>query len=70
MESEWQALLIAARASEDLDDKSHAHEYAIRANDTLSKLEQRWGSQDYTSYLSRPDIQRFHKQLEQLTGSV
>ena len=69
MESEWQALLIAAQASENLGDKNQARDYAMRAKDTFSKLEQRWGSEDYKSYLSRPDIQRFRKHLEQLTSS-
>ncbi len=67
--SEWQALLIAAQASQNLGDKSAAREYAMRARDMLSKLEQRWGRENYNTYLSRPDIQRFRKQLEQLTGS-
>ena len=67
--SEWQALLIAAQASQNLGDKSHAREYAMRATETFSKLEQRWGSEGYKSYLSRPDIQRFRKQLEQLNSS-
>ena len=69
MESEWQALLIAAQASENLGDKNQARDYAMRAKNTFSKLEQRWGSEDYKSYLSRPDVQRFRKHLEQLTGS-
>jgi hypothetical protein len=68
-ESEWQALLIAAQASENLGDKNQARDYAMRARDAFSKLEQRWGSEDYKSYLSRPDIQRFRKQLERLTGA-
>ncbi len=68
--SAWQALLIAAQASQNLGDKSPAREYAMRASDTFSKLEQRWGSENYKSYLSRPDIQRFRRQLEQLTSSV
>jgi serine/threonine protein kinase/Tfp pilus assembly protein PilF len=68
--SEWQALLIAAQANQNLGDKNRAREYAMRAKDTLAKLEQRWGSENYVAYLSRPDIQRFRKQLEQLTGSV
>jgi serine/threonine protein kinase/Tfp pilus assembly protein PilF len=68
--SEWQALLIAAQASQNLGDKSAAHDYAMRARDTLSKLEQRWGSENYNTYLSCPDVQRFRKQLDQLTGSV
>ena len=69
-ESEWQALLIAAQANQNSGDKNGARAYAMRAKDTFSKLEQRWGSENYKWYLSRPDIQRFRKQLEQLTGSV
>jgi serine/threonine protein kinase/Tfp pilus assembly protein PilF len=65
--SEWQAQLTAAQASQNLGDKSRAREYAMRARDTLFKLEQRWGSENYNSYLSRPDVQRLRKQLEQLT---
>ena len=68
--SDWQALLIAAQASQNLGDKSTAREYAMRARDSLSKLEQRWGSENYNTYLSRPDVQRFRKRLEQLTGAV
>lgn len=68
--SEWQALLIAAQASQNLGDKNRAREYAINAKETLSKLEQRWGGENYNAYLSRPDIQRFRKQLEQLTSTV
>ncbi len=68
--SEWQALLIAGQASEKLGEQSTGREYAMRARDSLLKLEQRWGSENYNSYLGRPDVQRFRKQLEQLTGSV
>lgn len=68
--SEWRALVIAAASSQNLADKNGAHEYARRANDTLSKLEQRWDSQNYSTYLNRPDVQRFRKQLDQLIGSV
>jgi tetratricopeptide (TPR) repeat protein len=66
--SEWQSLLIAAQASHNLGDKTRASEYAVRAQDTLSKLEQSWGTENYKSYLSRPDIYRLRKQLEQLQG--
>ena len=67
--SEWQALLIAAQASQNLGDKTKGHEYAMRATETFSKLEQRWGGEYFKSYVSRPDIQRFRKQLEQLNSS-
>lgn len=70
LESEWRALLIAAQASQNSGDKNMAREYAMRAKDLLSKLEQRWGSENYKSYLGRPDIQRLRKQLGQLSASM
>ena len=68
--SEWRALLVAAQASRNLGDKNKAHEYLMGAKDLLAKLEQRWGSENYKSYLSRPDIQQFRKQLDRLSTSV
>ena len=68
--SEWRALLIAAQARQNLGDKNEAREYARRSSSLWAELEKRWGSENYNSYLSRPDIQRFRKQLEQLTGGV
>lgn len=67
--SEWRALGVAALASEKSGDKTKAQEYALRANDAISKLEQRWGKDNYDTFLSRPDVQRFRKQLDQLTVS-
>ena len=67
--SEWRALLVAALSSQNLGDKNSARGYAVRASETLSKLEQRWGTQNYNTYLSRPDVQRLRRQLDQLIGS-
>jgi serine/threonine protein kinase/Tfp pilus assembly protein PilF len=66
LESEWHALLVAAQASQNLGDNGQAKQYALRAKETLGKLEQRLGGAEYQSYLSRPDIQRARAQLEQL----
>jgi hypothetical protein len=66
--SEWRALAIAALASEKLGDKTKAAEYALRANDSQGKLEQRWGKENYGAFLNRPDIQRMRKQLEQVAA--
>lgn len=68
--SEWRALTIAAQASQNLGDKTRAREYAMRAKELLSKLEQRWTTESYTRYLNRPDIERFRNQLVQLTSSA
>ncbi|MGI8732819.1 MAG: hypothetical protein ACR2LM_05900 [Pyrinomonadaceae bacterium] len=68
-ESEWRALVIAARASQVLGDKNRAGEYALRASDLLARLPEQMGS-DYESYLSRLDIQRLRNQLSELKGST
>jgi len=67
--SEWRGLAIAALAGEKLGDKTKAQEYALRANDSLGKLEQRWGKENYGAFLNRPDTQRMRKQLEQVAAS-
>jgi tetratricopeptide (TPR) repeat protein len=67
--SEWQALAIAAQASRNSGDKTRAREYAGRAKDLLTSLEQRWGRENYQSYMRRPDIQRNWKQVEQIAAS-
>ena len=66
--SEWRALVVAALASGKLGDKNRAQEYALQANNSLSKLEQRWTKDNYNTFLSRPDVQRFRKQLDQFKG--
>jgi serine/threonine protein kinase/Tfp pilus assembly protein PilF len=68
--SEWRALLIAAQARQNLGDKNEAREYASHSSSLWTELEKRWGTENYNSYLSRPDIQRFRQQLQQLVGSV
>jgi len=66
LDSEWRAWLIAARAGQQLGDKSATREYAANANSRLVSLENRWGQEVYYGYLSRKDIQYSRKQLEQL----
>jgi serine/threonine protein kinase len=70
LESLWRALVLGAQITHNLGDKTNEREYAMRAKDTLSKLEQRWGSENYNSYLTRPDVQRLFKQFNQVTASI
>ncbi|PYV40017.1 MAG: hypothetical protein DMG06_21540 [Acidobacteria bacterium] len=65
-ESQWQAWLIAARASRRVGDKPKACEYGQHASDVLDKLQQGWGTEAFKSYLNRPDIQNSCKQLGQV----
>ncbi len=65
---EWRAWLIAASASKSAGDSQKAHEYASRAETLLSGLQQKWGSDNYNTYLNRPDVQFSRKQLSELTA--
>ena len=65
-DSEWRALLIAARASDAAGDKSSAHDYAARADAACTALQQILGADSYEGYLRRPDIQMYRKQLAQV----
>ncbi len=64
--SEWRAWLIAAQASRRKRDDAKVDEYAARAAGLLTALEKALGTSEYSSYLSRPDIQRYRKQLDEL----
>lgn len=65
-DSEWRAVLIAARASRLLNDRSKAADYATLASTLLSVLEQKWGTENHKKYLNRPDIRRYTYQLKDL----
>jgi serine/threonine protein kinase/Tfp pilus assembly protein PilF len=65
-DSEWRALLIAARASELAGDKSAARNYGVQADSLCAGLEQKWGKEAYAAYLRRPDIQSYRNQLAQV----
>lgn len=65
-DSQWRALLVAARASELTGNREQASEYAARADGLLSTLEQKWGAEAFNGYIRRPDIQAYRKQLTQL----
>jgi tetratricopeptide (TPR) repeat protein len=68
-DSEWRALLIAARSSDLAGDKTAAQDYASRADKACSELAQKWGADSYESYLRRPDIQLYRTQLAQILKS-
>ncbi len=68
-DSEWRSLLFAARASQLTGDAAKAIAYASRGSSLLSALEQRWGTANYNSYLTRPDIRRYRNELRKLLSS-
>ncbi|HJX89145.1 MAG TPA: tetratricopeptide repeat protein, partial [Pyrinomonadaceae bacterium] len=62
-ESEWRSWLVAARASQQLGDASKAESERAQGKNVLLQLQQKWGTEAFTRYLSRPDIQVYYKQL-------
>jgi serine/threonine protein kinase/tetratricopeptide (TPR) repeat protein len=68
-ESEWRALLVAARASLSTGDAMQARDYATRAEGVLSNLQQQWGTEAYNGYITRPDIEYYRKQLSQILSA-
>ncbi|HEY5444521.1 MAG TPA: hypothetical protein VIJ87_08665, partial [Pyrinomonadaceae bacterium] len=63
LESEWRAWLIAAQASQLLGDKNKADEQFTEAKSARSRLEQQWGTEAFKTYVLRPDIQVYYKEL-------
>jgi tetratricopeptide (TPR) repeat protein len=65
-DSQWRALLIAARAGESAGNKSAAQDYASQADSLCAGLEQKWGKEAYEGYLRRPDIQNYRNQIAEI----
>ncbi len=65
-DSEWRALLIAARASNLTGNNSAAVGYASQADSLCASLEQKWSKEAYDGYLRRPDIQNYRNQVAQI----
>lgn len=65
-DSEWRALLMAARASQLAGDRSTAQTYASRAQTLCDGLREKWGAEAYEGYLRRPDIQSYRSQIAQI----
>ena len=63
-ESEWRALLIEALATERSGDKARAQQLALQASSILANLEQRWNSENYKTYLERPDVKESRHRLQ------
>lgn len=64
-DSEWRARLIASQSQRRLGNTAGAHDAASTAAARLASLEQRFGSEPYDRFMTRPDVQRFRKQLDQ-----
>lgn len=62
-ESEWQAWLIAGRASQKLGDNAGARGHFDQSGKVLAALEQKWGSEAFNGYVNRLDVKAWRKQL-------
>jgi len=69
-ESEWQAWLIAGRASQRLSDNAGARDQFVQSNQALAALEQKWGTEAFNGYVGRPDVKEWRKQLDQLFAAT
>ena len=69
-DSEWQAWLLAGRASQQTGNRSDAQACASRADSLCNGLQEKWGKESYESYLRRPDIEKYRRQLSQLVVST
>lgn len=65
-ESLWRAWLLAARASQRLNDEAKSREYIQRAADVVQSLTRLWGDDVYKGYLKRRDIGQDLRQLDAL----
>lgn len=63
--SEWRASLIAGLASQKIGERDNAQLYLTKAGELLSSLQQKWGTDTFNSYMARPDVQFYRKQLDQ-----
>lgn len=68
-ESLWRAYAVQARAKDKLGDKEGARRSAQQAESVLSSLEGVWGTDNYRSYLARPDIIELRRQIALLSSS-
>lgn len=65
-DTEMNAWVLAARANRGLGNLQTARDCATRADNLMRSFEQVWGSNDYNSFLNRPDIHFSRTQLNEI----
>jgi serine/threonine protein kinase/Tfp pilus assembly protein PilF len=65
-EREWRAWLLAARANQRLGNLDAMRQQLSNAQSLLNALKEKWGSEAFSSYSSRPDIQAAQQQLQNM----
>ncbi|HEX8162281.1 MAG TPA: tetratricopeptide repeat protein [Pyrinomonadaceae bacterium] len=67
-ESQWRALLLAARAAARANRADAARDYAARASAVLEELQRTWG-EAFDTYQARPDVQMWRRQIGELMAA-
>ncbi len=57
----WRSCKIASEASLMLNEEAKSREYLARSNRLLSELETDLGTENFNSYISRPDVKNYRK---------
>jgi tetratricopeptide (TPR) repeat protein len=70
LESQWRAACLVARASYRTNNHSSAQKHAAQAESLLSSLRLKWTEEAFKSYLARPDIDYYRKQLQTVSTSI
>jgi tetratricopeptide (TPR) repeat protein len=63
IESEWRAWAVSALAAKAAGDHTLAKDDSNAAANALAAVAKAWSAEAYKSYLGRPDVQRYRKQL-------
>ena len=66
VESEWRAWLVVARSYQSLKQSSQARDAVLKAEETITRLRERWGESAYNLYLTRKDIKPQYAQIKEL----
>ena len=65
-ESEWRAWAVLALARKGTGEHASAQAASQRADAGLKRLQQQWGEEAFSHYLTRPDVQQHNQRLREL----
>jgi hypothetical protein len=69
VESAWLSCFIAAQASHQLGNPVKAKEFASESLSALNQLRNIWGEENFSVYLSKPNINFYFQQANELANS-
>ena len=68
-DSGWRALVLACFAASSLNDEVGAHGYLDGASGVATKQLQKWGVENYSKYLKRPDVHQYSDTLSKVIST-